>query len=164
MAAKPADPLPIHRALMGLIDSPLGHRRNGLDLSRWTERFDWVRVAVMSRFLVAFGRLSIRCCLMATPEYERSDSRLELTIVEPLEGEHRGVARHVSLSGVFIETAARIALGSEVFVVGRLPGAAHPSKLAARVRWANADGVGLQFGLLGAHDTHALVELGRTRG
>ena len=49
----------------------------------------------------------------------------------------------------------------------RLPGAKEDSKLPATVRWANTEGIGVQFGLMGAKETHLLTEVmraGKTKG
>jgi hypothetical protein len=48
----------------------------------------------------------------------------------------------------------------EVVVHVLLPGQRAPFALPAVVRWSRAgEGMGLQFGLLGARETHAITEL-----
>jgi len=70
-----------------------------------------------------------------------------------------GTARDIGIGGVFIESAELPAFGTEVVVVGRLPGTQTELRLPGVVRWANPDGFGVQFGLLGARETHALSAL-----
>jgi len=73
------------------------------------------------------------------------------------------MATDVSLGGVFVETDEPPSFGSKVVVVCPLDeGAA--SRLDAVVRWAKPGGVGLQFGLLGARDTHALTVFVKRHG
>ncbi len=66
-----------------------------------------------------------------------------------------GVARDIGLGGMFIEAIQVPAYGSQLTVV--LPGGG--LKLPATVRWASGNGMGVQFGLLGARETHAVAEL-----
>jgi hypothetical protein len=70
-----------------------------------------------------------------------------------------GVATDIGIGGAFIETTdpgpfgstvrIGIDLGSDRFVVD------------AVVRWVRAAGMGVQFGLLGVRETHAITELAR---
>jgi type IV pilus assembly protein PilZ len=48
--------------------------------------------------------------------------------------------------------------GAQVNVYARLPGQAEEMTLPGVVRWATPKGFGVQFGLLGARVTHALVQ------
>lgn len=70
-----------------------------------------------------------------------------------------GTARDISVGGVFIATAAPLPFGTEVIVHLRLPDHKDEMALPGVVRWTRADGMGLQFGLLGARETHAITEL-----
>ena len=74
-----------------------------------------------------------------------------------------GLARDASIAGMFIETTAggNMVFGGELTIVVRLPGAKTDSRIPAVVRWVKPGGFGVQFGLLGARDTHALTELMR---
>ncbi len=73
-----------------------------------------------------------------------------------------GVSRDLSLGGMFVETAFPAALGAPVLLRFTLPG--HPGLLlvSGTVRWTSAGGMGVQFGLLGARDTHAIAETVRS--
>jgi uncharacterized protein (TIGR02266 family) len=70
-----------------------------------------------------------------------------------------GTARDISVGGVFIATVAPLPFGTEVIVHLRLPGHKDEMALPGVVRWTRADGMGLQFGLLGARETHAITEI-----
>ena len=74
-----------------------------------------------------------------------------------------GTARDISLGGMFIETASPIAFNSPVVVYLTIP--RHPGPLAfpGIVRWAREGGMGIQFSLLGARETHAITEHTRAK-
>jgi len=76
-----------------------------------------------------------------------------------------GRCRDVSLGGMFIQTPAPLAFGTELLVYLTWPGQKAPVALPAVVRWTRpGQGMGVQFGLIGARETHALTELTRTAG
>lgn len=70
-----------------------------------------------------------------------------------------GVAKDISVGGMFIEAEERLPIGSNITVVTKLPGMPEASRLPAVVRWSKPDGFGVQFGLLGARETHAITRL-----
>ncbi len=72
-----------------------------------------------------------------------------------------GVGKDISLGGMFVETHAPAAFGSSVVVRMRLPGTKDDLILPGVVRWTRDDGMGVQFGLIGARETHAITELGK---
>lgn len=67
--------------------------------------------------------------------------------------------RDVSLGGMFIETASPPPYGAAVRVFLRLPGLKDEVVVDTIVRWSKPDGMGVQFGVMGARETHALIEL-----
>jgi len=70
-----------------------------------------------------------------------------------------GVARDLGLGGMFVNASEPFSYAAEVSVVfGRDP-IGIELRLPAVVRWVTAHGFGLQFGRLGARETHALVQL-----
>jgi Tfp pilus assembly protein PilZ len=69
-----------------------------------------------------------------------------------------GIAKDLALGGMFIETETPAPLNEEIRVHLRLPDAPKEMVLTAVVRWTRRDGMGVQFGLMGAVDTHALTE------
>lgn len=72
-----------------------------------------------------------------------------------------GILVDVSMGGAFLSTENPPAFGVEVIIVGDLPGAPG-ARLPAVVRWSKPGGFGVQFGLLGARETHALNDLVHT--
>jgi type IV pilus assembly protein PilZ len=69
-----------------------------------------------------------------------------------------GKSRDLSLGGMFIETYAPLAFKSELVVHVHLPGEKGPFTLPAVVRWTSAEGMGVQFGNLGARETYAITQ------
>ncbi len=72
-----------------------------------------------------------------------------------------GTALDIAVGGMFIATDTPAAFNSDVVVYARLPGGEADVELPGRVRWAKKDGMGVQFGLLGARETHAITEIAR---
>lgn len=67
--------------------------------------------------------------------------------------------RDVSLGGMFIETPAPLPYGTAIRVYVKLPKMKDDSVIDAVVRWNMPTGMGVQFGRMGARDTHALTLL-----
>jgi type IV pilus assembly protein PilZ len=63
----------------------------------------------------------------------------------------------LGIGGLFAECAERPAFNTSVLVV--IEHAGGPLRLPGIVRWSNEVGMGLQLGLLGARETHAIAEL-----
>ena len=77
-----------------------------------------------------------------------------------------GLGKDISLGGMFIETETPAAFGADLTVRMRLRTPTNEERdfnLPAVVRWVRNDGMGVQFGLLGALETHAITELGANR-
>jgi type IV pilus assembly protein PilZ len=72
-----------------------------------------------------------------------------------------GRARDISVGGMFIETAHVVPFGTDVTVRMRLPQGKEELALPGVVRWVRTDGMGIQFGLLGAKETHEITEIVR---
>jgi hypothetical protein len=69
-----------------------------------------------------------------------------------------GSVKDISLGGMFVESEKQLPFASAVTLV--LKGvAARELRLPAVVRWSEKHGFGVQFGLLGAYATHAIVDL-----
>lgn len=73
------------------------------------------------------------------------------------QAQYPGTCRDLSIGGMFVETQARAAFGDKLSVSLDLPGG--PVVMQAVVRWTAPDGLGLQFGLMGARETHAIVTI-----
>ena len=72
-----------------------------------------------------------------------------------------GVGKDVSVGGMSIETSFMPAFGAEVEVSVQLPGDDDIFLLPGVVRWARGGRIGVQFGLLGARETHVITEIAR---
>jgi len=68
-------------------------------------------------------------------------------------------SRDMSIGGVFVETSSIPPFGAVVTLFMHPPSAKQEIALKATVRWTEPDGMGLQFGLMGARETHALTQL-----
>lgn len=69
------------------------------------------------------------------------------------------VSRDMSIGGAFVITDCSAPFASLVPMELLVPGAKSPIRVTATVRWTQPDGMGVQFGLMGVRDTHALTEL-----
>jgi type IV pilus assembly protein PilZ len=73
-----------------------------------------------------------------------------------------GRAKDISLGGMFVETTSPLRFGVELVIHVTLPGQQAAFAMPAVVRWVRAgEGMGVQFGLIGARETHAITELTR---
>jgi hypothetical protein len=72
-----------------------------------------------------------------------------------------GMSKDISLGGMFIETAFPAGFGASVLVGFALPGKGKPLLVSGTVRWTSPSGMGVQFGMLGARETHAITEIER---
>jgi len=72
-----------------------------------------------------------------------------------------GLAKDISVGGTFIETTTPAAFGVEIILHVTIPGSDAPAALPGVVRWVRDGGMGVQFGLLGAVETHLITEIGR---
>lgn len=69
------------------------------------------------------------------------------------------ICHDVSLGGMFLLTDAKLPFGTLVHVFVSLPRTEGEAALEGTVRWVKNDGLGVQFGLLGARETYGLMEL-----
>lgn len=83
----------------------------------------------------------------------------QVTGVLPDGSEFTGRSKDISIGGMFLFTSASVPFGADVKLRIGLPGARQEFTLPGVVRWTNPEGVGIQFGLLGARETHAISEL-----
>ena len=72
-----------------------------------------------------------------------------------------GLAKDISIGGIFIESNEIVQFGTEITIVARLPGTKVDMRFPGIVRWTKPAGFGVQFGSLGARETHAISELFR---
>jgi hypothetical protein len=69
-----------------------------------------------------------------------------------------GTSRDISLGGMYIVASQQLPFGTKLTISATLPGVGE-CKLPGIVRWTGKDGFGVQFGLLGARETHAIAKL-----
>ena len=74
----------------------------------------------------------------------------------------QGVAKDLSLGGMFVETTESLPFNTQLTIVVRIPGMDVHSRIPGVVRWAKPNGIGVQFGMLGARETHAMTKLMRS--
>lgn len=74
-----------------------------------------------------------------------------------------GVAKDISLGGMFVITDFLPEFNAELTVYVKLPGQQSELVLPGIVRWESKDGMGVQFGNLGARETHAITEFVATK-
>jgi hypothetical protein len=89
---------------------------------------------------------------------------IEAPVVVALKGGReatRGVAKDISVGGMFVEAESPPAFGADVVIRVTLPGVREEMTLPGVVRWTRTGGMGIQFGLLGARETHAITEIVR---
>ena len=95
--------------------------------------------------------------------HDRTPVQIPVTYHTASEATHEGVVTDISFGGCFVEVGEVPAFGAKVTLRAQLPGQATEITLPGVVRWVKATGFGVQFGLLGVRETHALTELLRTR-
>ena len=92
-------------------------------------------------------------------EHKRTPLDCRIRCELPGERAFEAQARDISLGGMFVFHDQPLPFGAELTIVIELPHAKSPLRLPAVVRWSNAEGFGVQFGLLGAVATHAITKL-----
>ena len=64
-------------------------------------------------------------------------------------------SRDISNGGMFLDGVAPCPIGTELTLQFEMPGLG-PVRVPGFVRWHRVDGFGVQFGLLGVRETHAI--------
>ncbi len=70
-------------------------------------------------------------------------------------------AKDLSVGGMFVEGEHVVKFGEQLTIELTATGSRKTLSLPAVVRWTRTSGFGVQFGLLGARETHAISELVR---
>ena len=99
-------------------------------------------------FIVSDKRLHQRVPLQAPLRYQHGEGSAQ-----------SGASRDISVGGMFIESPSSPPLGAQITIELTLPGDKKVVQLPAVVRWSKPDGFGVQFGLLGARETHLITEI-----
>ena len=93
-------------------------------------------------------------------QHPRKPLKLSVSFGQIGGGRVEGSCRDISLGGMFIETPDPMPYGAEVLVYVSLPGLHAETAVKSIVRWTQrGTGMGVQFGTMGARETHALIEL-----
>jgi hypothetical protein len=97
-------------------------------------------------------------------EEKRRHSRVpvvvEITCI-PAGGEaFKAISKDISLGGMLVVSEVNPLFGTQMTIRVTLPGQKAPFDLPGVVRWNLPEGFGVQFGLLGAKETHAITRLG----
>jgi hypothetical protein len=72
----------------------------------------------------------------------------------------QGRSKDISVGGMFVFADHPLAFGVDLVVYVVLPGQKAPFALPGVVRWSrDGEGMGIQFSLMGARETHAITEL-----
>jgi len=117
-----------------------------------------IRLRVNRYWLRSWNR-SVRCGLDDKRHYARVP--IDMDVSCECAGAPAFVARgkDISVGGMYLEAHVQPSFGTELTLVGRLPGSKKDVRLPGVVRWTKPGGFGVQFGLLGALETHLLSEL-----
>ena len=75
-------------------------------------------------------------------------------VIVSSDGEHPAIARDVGIGGMFLTTEHALPYGCEIVVMLE-----DSVCLPATVRWSDPTGLGVQFSLLGATETRAVIGL-----
>jgi len=99
--------------------------------------------------------------LVESRKYPRQSIRMNVSFRSPGGTLVQATCRDLSLGGMFVETDQPAAFGASVEVVVQFPGLKGDTTIGSTVRWTSNEGMGVQFGVMGARETHALTELMR---
>ncbi len=94
-------------------------------------------------------RSATRSSIHVSLEFTRKDGSETMT----------GTGTDISVGGMFVETATPAPFGAAILIRVRFPGHKDEIVLPGVVRWTSGVGMGVQFGLLGVRETHAITEV-----
>lgn len=98
---------------------------------------------------------------MELRRYQRTPVDIEVEFeIKGSKQRQAGRATDISLGGMFVN-ASPAPFSTEIVVYFRVRGQRAQLAIPGVVRWTRRDGMGIQFGLLGARETHAITELTR---
>ncbi|HEX2730921.1 MAG TPA: PilZ domain-containing protein [Polyangiaceae bacterium] len=93
-------------------------------------------------------------------QHRRVPLVVEVTCI-PQGGEpFTATSKDISLGGMFVSAGSSPPFGTAITLRLTFPGHKAPFDLPGTVRWNLPEGFGVQFGLLGARETHAITKLG----
>jgi hypothetical protein len=92
----------------------------------------------------------------------KPEMRMPLRVSFEVEGDPEpktGWITSLSLAGIDLETLQPVAVGSRIMFFAALdPQSSELLQFAGRVQWVAGARIGVQFGKLGAKETHAILE------
>lgn len=92
-------------------------------------------------------------------KHPRKHIDLPVSFVGPDGAKHASSFRDLSLGGGFIVTSEAPPYETKLQLEVHFAGLDGLSRIDATVRWTQHDGMGVQFGVMGARETHALLAL-----
>lgn len=92
-------------------------------------------------------------------KHPRKPIDLPVSFVGPDGVKHASSFRDLSLGGGFIVTSETPPYETKLQLEVHFAGLDGSSHIDATVRWTQQDGMGVQFGVMGARETHALLGL-----
>jgi hypothetical protein len=99
--------------------------------------------------------------LVELRKHQRTPFDEQITFHDKGGASFSGSSRDLSLGGMFIQTESPLGFGAPLTITLRVKGTGETFKLPAVSRWTRSDGMGVQFGLLGARETHLIAEMTR---
>lgn len=91
--------------------------------------------------------------------FQRKPVNLDATVASSgLAVPASGRIRDLSVGGSFVVIDLKLPFGTAVELTVMFPAPIGAIAIPAIVRWGGDDGIGLQFGLLGARETHAIAK------
>lgn len=97
-------------------------------------------------------------------KYPRQPVELRASLqVDGMDGVIESAVKDMSIGGMFFYTDHKLPFGTHVKAFVAFPQPLGVMEIPAVVRWFDDAGVGLQFGLLGARETHAIAQVLRKK-
>jgi PilZ domain len=71
-------------------------------------------------------------------------------------------SRDIGIGGMFISTETPAPYGARLKIYMELPGVQGDATIESTVRWTEKGGMGVQFGVMGVRETHAILQIIRS--
>jgi type IV pilus assembly protein PilZ len=91
--------------------------------------------------------------------HPRATIDTQLTCRRPDGTSFEARGKDISMGGMYVEASEAVVFGEQLSLQLTLPGSRAAMTLPAVVRWTDPGGFGVQFGLLGARETHTISQL-----
>ena len=90
--------------------------------------------------------------------HARNPVRLSIVVQGPNGERTEAICSNLGVGGMFMQLPVTYPFGTELTIEMTLAGLAETALLPSVVRWQKPDGLGVQFGLIGARETRAILE------